>query len=556
MRQTDLIVLRAPTVYDCLAHPLLHPPVSENLSTKRDNSQTADLLAAIVELNKTGGRLGIINMAHTVAGKRFDIESFIDKLNTCVFALETDERERVPCSLETADSKTVLFGATARALNKELINFPQVDAILLTNLNDFSSGQLAEGASTGKLGKVPGMVWKEKRGKLRRNDLSDECDSKRLDISALYSGAFSHVLRLFSSGAIEALQGILSNPVVTIFSGNHPLQLPESIIQPHDNPKNSFRSPEDVYRDIVEISRYTSEPIRISGDMLVPDGHFAERLLSLLQHKPTINSLIFEFRSVVQPFFIREMARSAPHFRIRLTPGSHDEAVRQRAGRHYTNAELELTVSESLKAGTGGIELSFIAGLPGQTPQSIYDTTAYCETLLRLFDGDRRLSLSLSPFFPPADAGFGDLAGFGFKQCFSSFEEYLKAQTLPGWADRMEYCTPEMSTSELALTIYLSLSRLVRLKAKYGQIMAAEAERSATIYDRGMEMTRRIANFENNASDDEIALLEPEITSINRLSLNRTSRPGFPLLLSRPQNVLVAARALIENSPWHRKPVE
>jgi hypothetical protein len=71
-----------------------------------------------------------------------------------------------------------------------------------------------------------------------------------------------------------------------------------------------------------------------------------------------------------------------------------------------------------------------------------------------------------------------------------------------------------------------------------------------------MEMTRRIANFENNASDDEIALLEPEITSINRLSLNRTSRPGFPLLLSRPQNVLVAARALIENSPWHRKPVE
>jgi hypothetical protein len=306
----------------------------------------------------------------------------------------------------------------------------------------------------------------------------------------------------------------------------------------------AFRAPENVYHDLVETCRFSPAPILIKNDIRIPGDHFGERLLSLLQHKPVANPLIFELDSPASAFFIQEVARAAPGFRLNIAPCSHDEAVRKRMGQTYSNKELESTIEAAMRARADRVEVMFLTGLPGQTAESVTDTVAYCEYLLRRFDGDRRLSLSIAPFGQSRGFTLGaDSERCGFKPRFDSFEEFLKALALPSWQDRLEYETAVMSAAHLAETIYNAWTRLAQLKAKYGQIPYKHAEDLAKNYATGMEMTKHLEEIVRNGHADELAFLEPEIDRINDQDAN--PRPhAFPLILSRPQNLLVLFKSL------------
>ena len=556
MQKSDIIVARVPSTYDYPKKPLLHPPLPQTAFRKRDHSQDADLLRAVIELNSSGRRARIVDMASLVPGKGFDPGSYLEKLNAPVFALEIEESEEIPPALEIAeaikklhpDAKTVLFGRAAAAIDKELLGFAQVDAVLLDHLDGPACAELIQAASTSNFGKVLDLAWKGKKGEVHINEFSHKASARTISVSSFRGAALNQSLKQRDFGASSVLAEILNYPCVNIAaSRKEGIDITLADVLNGIPTALSYRSSEDIYNEIIELCRYTPSPVVIKGDILAPGGHFAEQLLSLLQHKPSRNPLVFEFRGAVEPFFIQEMARSAPRFQLKITPGSHDETLRRAAGREYSNADIESTISEALKAGTGGVEISFLAGLPNQTPESVFETSVYCESLLRLFDGDRRLSLSLAPFSSPASAGFGALAGCGFVPRFRDFTDYIEAMSLPCWSDRLEYCTPEMSSQELALTMYATLTRLIRLKAKYGQTTPIAAERAAAVYDRGIEMVKRIARFENEVPPEEVAMLGPEITNINLMSEVSHPAAGW-LLLSRPRNILAMGKAIIETS--------
>jgi hypothetical protein len=315
----------------------------------------------------------------------------------------------------------------------------------------------------------------------------------------------------------------------------------------------AFREPEDIYQDIVEICRFSPAPVSINGDIRTPDKHYAERLLSLLQHKPVANPLIFDLSDVAPAFFIQEIARAVRRFRLRITPGSHDTAIRKMLGHPYSNKDLESTIAAALRAGAGRIEVLFLVGLPGQTAESVIDTTAYIEYLLRHFDGDRRLSLSIAPCLLPAHSPlFGKPESYGFKPRFHTFEEYLKALVLPGWKDRLEYQTAQMSAEQMAEATYDALMRLVRLRAKYGQLQGRKAEDVAANYARGMEMTSRLDEIVKGGCTDELSSLKPEIERINNHDTKIPRRTSPPLMLSRPPNLLALWKALANNRPRQR----
>ncbi len=556
MQKSDIIVARAPSIYDYPEKPLLHPPVSDTESRVGDNSQNEDLLRAVNEINNTGRKIRIVDMASLSPKQHFDLSAYIEKSVTPILALEIEEREEIPQALEIAETvkklhpetKTVLFGRVAAALEKELLSFTQIDAVLLDSLDEQACIELIQSSGTNSLIKVLDLAWKAKSGKTRINQFSHKVPAKTIVVSEMRRAALNQALKQHDPGANPFIADILNHPCVKIAaSRKEGLEITLADILNDTPTALSYRSPEDIYREIVELCRYTASPIVVKGDILAPGGHFAEQLLSLLQHKPARNYLVFESRGVVKPFFIQEIARSAPRFQLRLTPGSHDEALRKAAGRNYSNADIESTISEALKAGTGRIEISFMAGLPGQTPESVYDTSVYCESLLRAFDGDKRISLTITPVSSPASAGFGALAGYGFVSRFKDFKDYIEGMSLPCWSDRLEYRTREMSSQELALTTYAILARLIRLKAKYGQITAITAERAAAVYERGMEMVKRIAKFESDVSPEEIAMLLPEITNINRLSDGPRSADGLHLLM-RPHNILAMGKAIIGTS--------
>lgn len=559
MPLTNLILLRAPGIYDFRKRPILHMPQSESGIFHAAGTTFVNFLAVASRLEKAGRRARVIDLSYRMArSKRFDVESFIRKLEASVFAIELSEVVQAPGALETArlvkkhhpDSRTIFCGCAAARFHTELITYPDVDCVMRGNFNETSAAQFMQVASSGRFGKIPGLVWKEKRGRVRQNELSEEPDTASLDVTECYTSVVSQIWRYRNFDSAALLNSWLRRPEVSIFKTGC---AGPSLFTRHEASREplAFRAPEDVYRDIAEICRFSPAPVSIKGDIRASGKHDAERLLSLLQHKPVANTLIFELNDAAPAFFIQEIARASPRFQLNIAPGSHDVAIRKTLGQAYSNRDLESTIESALKARVQGVEILFLVGLPGQTAESVVETTVYCEYLLRRFDGDRRLWLSIAQYSLPSGSPIVESPGsYGFRPRFRTFAEYLEVLVLTGWKDRLAYETAEMPAEQMAAATYGALTFMARLKAKYGQIPYKKAEDMAANYAQGMEMTNNLGKIVKSDRMAELALLKPEIDRIN--AYNRRPRPHLPMMMARPQNLLALGKALVNNKPKRR----
>jgi hypothetical protein len=424
-----------------------------------------------------------------------------------------------------------------------LIDLDQVDAVLRPAINAGTALQLIEADTAAKTGKIPGLVWKEKRGRVRHNEISGEQPSSNINITESYRGAINQIKRYRDFGGYASLLDLLTHPEVSIYEqGSEPSPL-FGPGKPQEAKSAPFREPEDVFEDALQLCRHSPALVRVRGDIRSPGGHFAERFLSLLQHRSMPNKFRFELNGPAPAFFIQEMARAAPRFHLLMIPGSHDAGIRKRLGQEYTNAELESTVGEALKARAGSVEVRFLVGLPGQTAASVEETSDYSEFLLRRFDGDPRLNFTVAPFrCSPEAGGWGSLTRLGFKPRFEHFSDYTAALSLPGWQQRLEYSGGKMTPVQAAEATYKALIHLTRLKAKYGQIPQRRAEEAAENFARGMQMSEWLDGLAQHTHGEELAGFAHEIEEINKFE-NPKKRIGLPIF-SRPRNLMALWRAV------------
>lgn len=561
MQQTDLIIIRAPSIYDPRELPVLHIP--QGIKDASDSpTNIIGLLAAASQLEKEGRSVRIVDPAsHMARSKCPYMDAFVRNLDAPFFAIELDEMMQARGALEFAGyikkhhpkSRTIIYGCATARFQAELIRRPDVDFVVRGNFDASSAGQLLQAVKNGKFAKIPNLVWKDKRGRRHENELSVIASSTTLNVTEYYKNVTSQILRYRDCSGARILGNYLRHPEINIFNTNsavqHLLLNSETSGEPAASIHYAFRAPEDVYRDIKEICRFSPAAVLIKGDMRLPGKHYAEHILSLLQHKPVANPLVFDLSDTASAFFIQEIARAAPGFCLNMVPGSHDEAVRKKQGRSYSNRDIESTIEAALKAGAGFVKIVFLVGLPGQTAKSVIDTLAYCEHLLRRFDGDRRLYLSIAPCLLPADCDFVSHENPGFKPLFHTLTEYLKASALPGWRYRLEYQTAEMPAEQLVEATYDALIRMVHLKAKYGQLAYRKAEDIAENYSRGKEMAGRLEKLIKDNLDGELLSLKPEIDRINAYTAGLPRRQGLPVMFSRPQNLAVLLKAIAHNSP-------
>ena len=413
MPQTDLILLRAPSLYDSRKLPLLHIPRS-GTATSLALETSANFLSLANRLEQAGLHARIIDLPHrTAPSKRFDASAFVKTLDASLFAIEVDEVMQAPGALETVElvkkhhpeSRIILWGCAATRFHTELIIRPKVDFVIRGRFEGTSAVQFEQAITDGKFERVPNLDWKDKLGQSHQNELSAAPPSTNLNVTEYYRCVIRQIWLYHNFDGAWLLNDRLRHPVISIFKSgcmDCPLFPCREISEELETTASpNFRAPEDVYHDTVEICRFSPAPILIKGDIRIPSDHFGERLLSLLQHKPVASTLIFELGSPASAFFIQEIARAATRFRLNIAPGSQDETIRKTIGRTYSNKELEATIEAALRARAGGVEVMFLVGLPGQTAESVTDTMAYCEYLLRRFDGDRRLSLSIAPLLNP-----------------------------------------------------------------------------------------------------------------------------------------------------------
>jgi clorobiocin/coumermycin A biosynthesis protein CloN6/CouN6 len=182
------------------------------------------------------------------------------------------------------------------------------------------------------------------------------------------------------------------------------------------------------------------------------------------------NSVSFEQFNLTPPDTLRKMGESTSAY-IMLSPESHDPKISAAAGRGtYTMQEMEEWIPRALDAGVKGVMIWFFIGMPYQDRQSVMDTVAYSERLIRKFGGWDALPLicPMVPFLDPGCRFFEEPEQNGYRIHHRTLEEHRQALVEPLWHRRLNYETDWMDRRQIQDVSYEAIARLVEIKGEYG----------------------------------------------------------------------------------------
>ena len=533
---TDLILLHAPSVYDFRKKTILYGPVSDLIPPSYVFEMYPIGLTSIAEyLERFGYRVRIVNLAvRMLRDGKFDAEAFIKRLKAPVFGIDLHWMLHCHGAIEVArivkkwhsESKLIFGGFSSSYFYKELIQYPEIDYVLRGDSTEEPFRQLMDCIRNNKQpDMVPNLVWKDSRGTIHENPFSHVPTEVNDVMVNHYGQVIRSVIRYrdfisytpvkdwsrYPITAVLTCRGCTENCVICGGSA-------AAFRKCYNRAKPAFRSPETVIRDIKQISRFSNGPIFILGDLNQAGEDYASRVLELLRRNPVKNQFILELFYPASKDFLRRMSQACPDFCLEISPESHDPAIRKIMGRPYSDKDLEQTLSDALDVGCRRLDVFFMIGLSRQTPQSVMDTIDYCEHLFQIFNGDKRLSLFISPLAPFLDPGslaFEHPERYGYHILFRRLEDYRQALVSPSWKYSLNYETDWMTRQQIVDSSYEAILRLNQLKVKYSIIPKQLARISEQRLRAAWEMAHRIDDLLSKDNIEEIDRLKPEVDRIN-----------------------------------------
>ncbi len=181
-------------------------------------------------------------------------------------------------------------------------------------------------------------------------------------------------------------------------------------------------------------------------------------------------SVFFEQFHLPSREVMEKMGQSTDAY-IMLSPESHDPVVGKLAGRGtFTMERMEQWLPYAFDSGISGVMVWFLIGTPQQTRESVLETVAYSEHLLRTFKGQNVLPLvcPMVPFLDPGSRFFEEPHKHGYRIFHRTLEEHRRAMVDPLWYRRMNYETEWMSRRDIQEVTYEAISRLVTVKGELG----------------------------------------------------------------------------------------
>jgi len=550
--ETDIVLLHPPHVYDFRQKPQLYGPVSDLVpSTPVFEMYPVGFTSIAEHLEKAGYRTRIVNLAwRMLKDLHFDAENFISKLQAPIFGIDLHWMVHAHGAIEIArlvkkahpQTKVIIGGFSASRFYKEVMDYPEVDFIMRGDSTEEPMRLFMHALKTGDFASVPNLVWKDEEGNVRENDFSYVPDSISNVMGNHYSLMVRQVLRYRDLTSIIPFKGWLKYPITAVFTcrgcnrnclfcggSAHAMQVVVN------RKKTVFRTPEDIHKDVLNISKISRGTISVLGDIRQPGQDNADRLLHLLTQKPVKNTLMFEIYEPVPDEMMRRMAAAAPGFHLDMSPHSHDEEVRKALNIGYTNQGMEDTIESALNLGAGKVEIFFMTGLPLQDKASVEGTIDYCHYLLKKFKGDKRLSLyigPLGPFLDPGSEAFENPQKHGYRLLLRTFDEHRQALTQATWKHTLNYETNWLTREQIMDETYKAIARLTRLKADFGQIPASLAEAQIERINRAVQIEVEIDKLLQSGREDEIEKLKPEIARVNNFStVEHLQMQGKPRLV-------------------------
>ncbi len=484
----DLVLLHAPTVFDFRKESIFFGPISDVVpSTPVFEMYPVGLASIAAYLEERGYRARIVNLAYRMLeNPRFDPVKMIRKLKAPLFGIDLHWLPHAQGSLEVArlvkqihpEAKVVMGGLSSTYYHRELITYPQVDFVLRGDSTEEPVRLLIQAVKAGGgFESVPNLTWKDAAGEPRENPLSQVPDDlEQTDFS--YRAVMRQVVRHLDLKSVIPFQNWLSFPITmpllcrgctencVICGGSK-----YAFRRFYGRDRVAFRSPQAYVGDIVKLGRMTRAPVFLVGDLRQAGPAFADEVLDRLAASGVENEIIFEFFRGVDEPFLKKIARSVPAFSIEISPETHDERIRQAAGKLYTNLEFENTLRWAMEQGARKVDIYYMVGIPRQDYRSVMETVDYSHRLVKEISHRRNIYpfiSPLAPFLDPGSIAFEEPDRVGYKLRFRTLEEHRRALLAPSWKYTLNYETNWMTRDEIADATYEAALRLTDIRAEEG----------------------------------------------------------------------------------------
>jgi len=553
--RTDLILLHAPSVYDFREKSILYGPMSDLVpSSPIFEMYPIGFLTMANYLEKRGISVRIINIAYLMMrNKKFDVPKYISRLKPASFGIDLHWLPHCQGAAKLAEivkkchpEIPVIFGGfSASFFYNELIEFEQVDFIIRGDSAEEPLYQLVKTIKEKKniFKEIPNLVWKENE-KLFVNPMKCVSDDLQ-EVDFDYRIMFKHVARYMDLNGIIPFDGWMKYPVTTIpiirgctrdCSGcggsRSAFKYFGSRIKP------AFRDPVKLVDEILVMQKYINAPVFILGDITQGGKDYLKSFFASAKRLRKDIQIFFEFFEPPKKWFYDEINKIFDNVCYEISPDSHDEKIRNKMGKSFSNVELLESIKYALEKGAKRYDLYFMTGLPQQTKESILDTVRFCEEFYEEISWDKRFMPFISPMAPfidPASRAFMEPEKFGYTLTRKTLKDHIDAITMPSWKYILNYESKYISTDDLVDSTYEAALGLNRLKGKAGGISMKVMSENEVRIKTALEIMKEIDEIVKTSSPEDLesrlAGLKEKMFEYSLSTVCEKSELEFPLTI-------------------------
>ena len=457
-----LILLHPPSHLDYRQRKLRHSLASATIATSPlFEYYPLGFLSLMEYLGRYDFDVRIINIAVKMAkSARFDPRRLIRKLKPMIFGIDLHwmvhangalDLARI-CKEEHPEIPVILGGLTSSYFHREIIESPHVDYVLRGDSTEQPMVDLLRALeSGGEPAEVANLTWK-RSSEAVVNPLTYQPDL--LDIKIDYRRLIKHMLRYrdLRGGLVTGYQwpAYAFNMTLSCRGCNHTCLTCGGSNWALGRNALAVRNPEALAEEIISIQQLTTSPVGIVGDIR---QHEPDRLIAALKQRKPTRPLSFELFGTGGEDFLGKLAAIGPPLDVHMSPESHDEQLRARYGRSFSNEQLEADLEFTLGAG-GKSFLFFVVGIPGQTRESVAESVAYAGRLLERFNERYPGKLDgmfspLLPFIDPGSPAFENPEKTGYRLFARTLGEHQKLLRSRDLKDALNYETDTMTRAEI-----------------------------------------------------------------------------------------------------------
>ena len=540
MLTSDLFLLHAPAVYDFRDRDdLLFAYLSDSDSvdvTSIYEMYPIGFFSLQQHLRENGLQCQIVNIASLMLMHHdLDVEALLGRLEAPVFGFDLHWMPQCHGAIELArivkrihpDSLIIFGGISATYYAQELIKDPGVDVVVQGYDTLLPVRLLMQEVKSGhrRFETIPNLLFKNDDGSVTSTGFTHKPASGYNDATVDWS-------------FYDGVKGDLTTPRMI-------MTLPNTGCA-HDCPwcgGSRF-----AYRNIMGVRKtlITKNIDRMVGELRSIAGAARNTSIYALQCYSETRERLYEYLDAVKEvgirrvFFeqfhlpdmdrVRRMSQSTQAY-VLLSPESHDPVISRLSGRGaFSMEEMEAWIPRALDAGLSGVMVWFFIGMPRQTRQSVLDTVAYCEKLLRKFRGKSVLPLlcPMVPFLDPGSRFFEEPEKHGYRIFYRTLEEHRRGMLEPLWYRRLNYETEWLSRRGIQDVTYEAIAKLVTIKADIGVLPQSVARQILTNIDT---TTRLLGEIERACENGGTlgADMRSEIRLYNRRILSHSSDQAVPV---------------------------